>query len=90
MMLLGFILEKLYGKELDEIWREQMKAPLALTRSDFNIPIHAENAAVSYHRAEVGDLRADDNNVYSIGGVSGAGGEYWTARDIAAFCEAVI
>lgn len=90
MMLLGFMLEKLYGKELDEIWREQMKAPLSLTRSDFNIPIHAENAAVSYHRAEVGALRADDVNVYNIGGVSGAGGEYWTARDLSSFCEAVL
>ncbi|MGI6653975.1 MAG: serine hydrolase domain-containing protein [Christensenellales bacterium] len=90
MMLLGFMLEKLYGKKLDEIWREQMKTPLGLTRSEFNIPVDAENAAVSYHWREVGSLRADDVNVLHIGGISGAGGQYWTARDIATYCQAVM
>ena len=88
MMLLGFVLETLYGKGLDELYREKLKAPLGLTRSEFNISLDTENAAVCYHRRDAGESRADDINVRNIGGVSGAGGEYWTLRDICAFAEA--
>lgn len=90
MMTLGFILEKLYGKELDEIWAEQLKAPMGLTRSAFNVPLDFENVADSYHWKDPQGIRLDDVNVRCIGGVSGAGGMFFTARDISAYCEAVM
>lgn len=90
MMLLGFILEEIYGKNLDEIWKEQMKLPMGLTRSAFDIPMDAKNAAVSYHWKDPQGVRLDDVNVRCIGGVSGAGGMFFTARDIASYCEAVM
>ena len=37
MILLGFILEKIYGKSLENIFEEHLKKPLGYTRSKFNI-----------------------------------------------------
>ncbi len=88
--LLGFILEKLYGKQLDEVFYEHLKTPLGLTRARYNIAADEPNAAVCYERPEACDLRVDDCNVYNMGGVSGAGCLFYTANDMGRFCEAVL
>lgn len=55
-ILLGFILEKIYSMPLDKLFYEYTKKTLNLTRSKFNIAISEENAAISYHRRDVGDM----------------------------------
>ena len=89
-MLLGFILERLYGEQLDAIFEKRLKRPLGLTRSRYNIAIDEPNAAVCYERKDVGSLRVDDINVYNMGGVAGAGGLFWTLNDMEKFVKAVL
>ncbi len=79
MMLLGFILEKIYGMTLDELFFVKLKHPLGIGRMRFNIAIDEKNAAVSYERKEVGLRRMDDWTVVLLrNGVSGAGGSFWS------------
>ncbi len=79
MMLLGFILEKIYEQTLDELFFAKIKHPLGINRMRFNIAIDEKNAAVSYERKDVGLRRMDDwTVVYLRNGVSGAGGSFWS------------
>lgn len=89
-ILLGFIVEKIYGMPLDETFYTYIKAPLGLTRSRFNIAVDEENAAVSYKRRDVGEYRADDENVYVMKGIGGNGAQFWTMADIRRFTDAVM
>lgn len=89
MILLGYILEKLYGKTLELLFEERIKEPLGMTRSCFKIELDEPNAAVCYTRAEVGTMRFDDDNVQSMGRVGGSGGSFFTANDIRKYVKAV-
>ena len=89
-ILLGYILEKLYGKTLDVLFEERLKKPLGMTRSCFKIEVDEPNAAVCYTRREVGPLRFDDANVLSMGRVGGSGGSFFSLNDIQKFAEAVM
>ncbi len=90
MILLGFIIEKIYGMPLDKVYEEYIRKPLGLTRSRFNISVDEDNAAVSYSRKEVGDCRVDDRNVYKMKGVAGSGASFWTMADIERYIRAVL
>ena len=90
MNLLGFIVEKLYGKTMDLLFQERLKAPLGMTRSRFEIAVNEPNAAVCYTRAQAGATRFDDDNVQSMGRVCGAGGSFFTATDIRKYVLAVL
>lgn len=89
-ILLGFILEKLYKMSLDEIYNEYLVKPLGFTRSRFNIALDEENAAVCYKWKDVGKIRIDDENVYTMGGVAGSGGSFSSLDDMKKFIEAVL
>ena len=89
-VLLGFILEKLYDMPLDEIYAENIVKPIGLTRSRFNVGFDAENTAVCYRWKDVGKIPADDENVYTMGGIAGSGGSFSSADDIDKFIKAVI
>ena len=41
MILLGFIIEKIYGKTLEEVFNEKNRKPLGYTRSKFNSAVWA-------------------------------------------------
>ncbi len=91
MMLLGFILEKIYNQTLDEMFFDQIKHPLGIDRMRFNIAIDEDNAAVCYHRDEVGLRRMDDAIVLSMrNGVSGAGGSFWSIKAIETLVKAIL
>lgn len=92
MWLLGFILEKVYGMPLEQAFVENVARPLGYTRSRFNIPVGEPNAARSYTRKDVGDYPCpwDDATVRKLGTSHGSGGQFFTAADIARFCEAVL
>ena len=90
MILLGYILEKLYGKTLDALFEERIKKPLGMTRSRFRIAVDEPNAAVCYTRAECGPLRFDDANVLNMGRVGGSGGSFFSAGDVRRYVQAVL
>lgn len=89
-ILLGLILEKLYGMRLDEIFYTRLKGQLGLTRSKFNIAENEENAAVTHYRREAGSCMAADNIVYNMDGVAGNGASFWTVSDVRKFILAVL
>ncbi len=89
-LLLGFILEQIYGVSLDVIYEKYIKEPLGLTRSRFAIPVDAENAAVTHYRPEIGDCACADDIVFRMKGVGGNGASFWTAFDLEKFTQAVL
>ncbi len=82
-ILLGYILEKLHKKTLDEIFYVYEKAPLGLTRATFNIALDEPNA-VNCRHFEGGRLRAMDDDIISVlrNGCAGNGGEFWSVGDV--------
>lgn len=92
MILLGYILEKVYNAELEEIFEKLVKKPLGYTRSKFNIDLDEPNAAICYHTENVHGLEHpwDDDNVRILKTSAGSGGQFFTARDIRTFVKAVM
>jgi len=89
-ILMGFILEKVFGDTLDEVFYTHLRNPLHLTRSRFNIATDEPDAAPCYTRAEIGMLRVDDDNVYKMGGIAGSGASFWTLADLRTYVRAAL
>ncbi|MDD6876844.1 MAG: serine hydrolase [Clostridiaceae bacterium] len=91
MMLVGFILEKLYAMTLDELFFVKIKHPLGIDRMRFNIAVDEENAAVCYQREEAGLRSMDDWTVVLLrNGVSGAGGSFWSIHAVDTLVKAIM
>lgn len=93
MILLGFILEKIYNKSLEEIYNENIAKPLELKRTAFEIGLDEENAAVCYRcpRTQAPYVgRFDDENVSIMGKTAGSGGQQSCIYDIQRFINAVL
>lgn len=91
MVLLGFILEKIHRKTLDEIFYLDIKAPLGMVRARFNIALDEENAA-QCRRWKDNSLLAMDDEIISVmrNGVAGNGGEFMALESICKFVHAVM
>jgi len=91
MVLLGFIVEKIWGIGLDEAFEQLMCRPLGLTRSRYNIRPDEPNAVNCHHDPAVTDIRWDDHNVQMMNGIpAGAGGLFITVGDLRRFCKALL
>ena len=91
IMLVGLILEKVYGAPLEEIFRIHMKEPLGLTRTTYHISLNEENTVMCNHREDLGGLIYDDDNVRQLRGIpAGNGGNFITAGDLQKFVKAII
>jgi len=90
MILLGFILEKIYNMSLEEIYNENILKPLGLKRTAFEIGFDEENAAVCYRWKEDIKQRFDDENVLAMGKTAGSGGQQSCLYDIQKFINAVL
>lgn len=92
MMLLGYILEKVYKKPLETVFDEKIKKPLGYTRSKFNIDLDEKNAAVCYRTENIDGLAHpwDDENIRILKTSAGAGGQFFTLNDINRFMKAVM
>ena len=90
MILLGFILEKLYGKPLDQVVADELAPLLGLTRTRFNIAVDEPNAALCYHQQDPGDSRCDDHNIRLMHGVGGSGGSFFSIRDVQKIVDAIL
>lgn len=89
-ILLGYILEKVYNMSLNEIYKKYIVEPLGLTRSRFNIKKDEDNAAICCRWKHFGKIIADDENVYTLGGIAGSGGSFSSVDDINKFIKAVL
>ncbi|MBQ4136647.1 MAG: beta-lactamase family protein [Clostridia bacterium] len=91
MVLLGFIVEKVYGLSLDQAFEKLLCKPLGLTRSRYSILPDEPNAVNCNHKVEIQDIRYDDYNVRRMNGIpAGPGGNYITAGDLRKFVKAII
>ncbi len=91
LMLVGWALEKLAGQSLDATVRERVTAPLGLDSIGYG-PIPPDNVAPTefyahQNRRMCGEVH--DENAWSLGGVAGHAGLFGTARDLAAFGDAL-
>ncbi len=89
-ILLGYILEKLYGKPLEEIYHENLAGPLGLKRTAFEIALDEENAAVCYRWKDTPAKRYDSDRVLLMGTPGGSGGQQSCLYDIQKFIDAVL
>lgn len=78
MILLGYIIEKLYGKALEEGFNEKIKKPLSYTRSKFNIEFDEPNFANCYRTENVDGLAnpCDDEKMRILQISAGSGGSF--------------
>ena len=92
MILLGYILEKIYRQSLEEIFETKLKNPLGYTRSKFNISLDEPNAAICYRSENVDGLAHpwDDENIRVLQTSAGSGGQFFTLGDIKKFAKAVM
>lgn len=92
MVLLGFVLEKIYEDSLEDIFESKLKREIGYTRSKFNISAGEENAAICYHSENVDGLSSpwDDENIRVLQTSAGSGGQFFTLADIKKFTKAVM
>ncbi len=92
MILLGYIIEKIYGKTLEEVFDEKIKTPLGYTRSKFNIEINEPNAAICYRTETLDGLSHpwDDENIRVLRTSAGSGGQFFTLNDINKYAKAIM
>lgn len=92
MILLGFILEKIYGDSLEALFEKFLKKPLGYTRSKFNIEVSEENSAICYRSENVDGLSSpwDDENVRIMQTSAGSGGQFFTLSDIKKYTDAIL
>ena len=90
-ILLGFILERVYGKGLDELFRELIVKPLGMTRSRYLISIDEENAACCYHYPVLTDTPIYDDNLRTCPDIpAGTGEDFSTPHDTRIFVKAIM
>lgn len=92
MILLGYVLEKLYSADLEKIFEEKLKKPFGYTRSKFNIELDEANAAICYRSENVDGLAHpwDDENIRVLQTSAGSGGQFFTMNDVVKYAKAVM
>lgn len=92
MILLGYILEKVYKMPLEEIFNLKIKTPLGYTRSRFNTAADEPNAVACYRLKNLDGLDHpfDDENIRVLKTSAGSGGQFFTMSDLIKFANAVM
>lgn len=94
MILMGFVVEIVYGKPLEELYEERLKKPLGYTRSKFNVALDEENTAKCHHWFGKEEYPYehpwDDENVRAMRTAAGNGGQYFSLADMRRFADAVM
>lgn len=89
-ILLGFILEKIYGKKLAEVFETELKQPLGMTRAGFGLPEGESNRAISHRREADGDFPVDDENLYKMRECAGSGAQFYCMGDAVKLMDAIL
>lgn len=95
LIVLGKIIERVTGKPLDQVVREEITEPLGMVDTGFNPPASKWHrvAATEYMPAiGRGIVRGvvHDENAWSLDGVAGHAGIFSTARDMAIFAQMLL
>lgn len=94
-MLLGAIIERLTGRQLDQLAHERIFAPLGMKDTFFCPPklLRARIAPterVSGRRKRVVHGEVHDENAAAMGGIAGHAGMFSTGPDLAIFCQMIL
>ena len=94
-ILLGEIIERLTGQELDEFAREEIFEPLAMKHTMFVPPKSARKMIPPEEKDAEGRKgviqgEVHDGNAYAMGGISGHAGLFSTAGDLAIFAQMML
>ncbi len=95
LILLGEIIERLTGKPLDELAREEIFSRLGMKETMYR-PLKKLWAQIApteldaNYRKRLVQGEVHDENAYAMGGVAGHAGLFSTATDLAAFCQMLL
>lgn len=91
-ILLGEIVRRVSGLDLDTFCRHNFYRPLQMRWTRFNPPKswHNRCAATEWREGQVLQGIVHDPNAYALGGVAGHAGLFSTASDLARFCQMLL
>lgn len=94
-LLLGEILERVTGRPLDALARDQIFAPLGMNDSGYRPPKRLRDRIAPTEddpafRRRVVHGEVHDENAWVAGGVAGHAGMFTTAGDLAVFCQMLL
>ncbi|MCX7001179.1 MAG: serine hydrolase [Candidatus Sumerlaeota bacterium] len=93
-MTLGFIVEKVSGKDLNTFTQERIFRPLGMKNTRFQPPTSWKRRTAAtevwpfWKRLAWGEVH--DENANAMGGVAGHAGLFSTAHDLAIFCQMLL
>jgi beta-N-acetylhexosaminidase len=95
IILMAEIIQRLTGRTLDDLAKEYIFSPLAMSDSMYKPPKKlwpsiAPTEFDANFRKRLIQGEVHDENAFAIGGVSGHAGVFSTAPDLAAFCEMLL
>src|SRR6266700_4307627 len=95
IILMAEIIERLTGKPLDVLARENIFSPLAMANTMYKPakkiwPTIAPTEIDNQYRHRLIQGEVHDENAAAIGGVSGHAGVFSTAPDLASFCQMLL
>lgn len=90
-ILLGEVIEKIYGKPLDIVAKEEVFIPLEMNSTCFN-PVDKKVCAPTEVTADRGIIQGNvhDEKAYSLGGVAGHAGVFTNAEDLTKFLSMIL
>jgi CubicO group peptidase (beta-lactamase class C family) len=91
LISLGGLVERVAGRRLDELVRDEVAGPLGLRDTGYR-PASPDRVAATEYRPGAGVLRgvAHDEKVGPLGGVAGHAGLFSTAYDLAVLAQALL
>lgn len=91
-ILLGLIIESIYGKSLDLVFRDEISNRLNLKFTSFNPRFEKSLIAPTENTPDRGQLwgRVHDEKSYYLGGVAGHAGLFSTARELSIIFESMM
>lgn len=91
-ILLGEIVKRVSGLELDEFCRRYFYLPLQMRHTRFNPPKgwHNRCAATEWRDGQMLQGIVHDPNAYALGGIAGHAGLFSTASELARFCQMIL
>ncbi len=92
-ILLGFVIEHITGKNLDDIAQEYIFKPIGMKSSCFNPKIDQKKIAPTERDPDRGGIvwgKVHDEKSYYLGGVAGHAGMFSTIDDMGRYAEALL
>lgn len=94
-ILLGAIIERLMGRQLDESAQERIFTPLGMKNTMFRPPKSSRARIAPTERSPASPKRivhgeVHDENAAAMGGVAGHAGMFSTGPDLAIFCQTIL